>query len=953
MSATPSHRHGHCRQRGFRQLRIELLEARHLLSAGQWVGIQLHTDVPEDGAFLRAEAEGLEDILATGDSYTVSGSQPLVVEAPGVLANDENITAASYRAELVAPPSHGAVDFRDDGSFTYAPTFGFLGVDQFSYQVRQDEQVSSAATVRIVVPVQRDIHFELFADASLTTAGIIGSYFDTNLRSYAAFDDWRISHTVAGTRIDSTIDFQDLSWGDRAELGLTGGSDENWENFSVQWDGFVRINQDGVRLRTRSDDGSRMWIDIDRDGNFASTGPELIDNGWGMGQAATMGPPSVELAAGVYPIRLQYEEGFGGNIIQLLEAYPPTVRVAYVIPSNREPQPDAVANLQRIIELYQGWFADQMDRNGFGSLTFRAETMADGETAQIHVVHTAETDAQFRTDLWQQVGQSVTEAGIPLWSDGEIWLLVPEAHVQTEDGALEGGVALGAGIGSGTGAGVAMIGAGGLAYTHPDDLIDDAPYAGQIIEALGPYPLVQDVSFPWFEGATISSVASSWLGAGLHELTHALGMPHDFRNDSNFHGNLEGNGLRGFRGALYPGLYAEDDMYLSHGQALALATNPYFQTLVEDRDNTRPEVVILTQGTPDPFFGLLQIRFTATDDTGLAAALLLRNGEQVGEMPLSGQSVDTFFATPFYTSGSNDSFEVIVYDIHGNRTNVSINLQPQVGDGAAPLPFFQLSTSTPRIHQTLTLDASGSSDPDGDDAQLSVEWDLDGDNQFDTAPTTVKTLETAFTATGTGLIRARLTDATGNQSLSAPIPIRVINPWHHADNQFDIDDNGTIEPLDLLLLVDHLNRNYETPLLPEPPSVVTKYLDVNDDGYCTTLDALLVLTDLNRATAKLGESEGPDSAVQAWVAPNHQHPVSPAASTADSSEDWRVTRAEKAQFGDDDWSPDSPGRIRDDLRALKIEHASRVKTLNDRISLDRKVFGSVDDLIWDVSLLFR
>jgi hypothetical protein len=55
----------------------------------------------------------------------------------------------------------------------------------------------------------------------------------------------------------------------RAPVGITGGSDANWENFSVQWDGYVRATQAGERLATVSDDGSRMWIDINNDGTVA------------------------------------------------------------------------------------------------------------------------------------------------------------------------------------------------------------------------------------------------------------------------------------------------------------------------------------------------------------------------------------------------------------------------------------------------------------------------------------------------------------------------------------------------------------------------------------------------------------------------------------------------------------------------------------------------------------
>ena len=100
-------------------------------------------------------------------------------------------------------------------------------------------------------------------------------------------------------------------------------------------------------------------------------------------------------------IRVQYEEIFGGNTLQLLASAPPLVRAAYVIPSNRTPQPDGVENLQHSLRLFQDWFRDQMDRNGFGSKTLRIETESDGVTPAVHVVSVDPNDEVLRKSLGQ------------------------------------------------------------------------------------------------------------------------------------------------------------------------------------------------------------------------------------------------------------------------------------------------------------------------------------------------------------------------------------------------------------------------------------------------------------------------------------------------------------------------------------------------------------------------
>jgi len=147
--------------------------------------------------------------------------------------------------------------------------------------------------------------------------GLVGSYVNENLRDTDEVD-WRSTQTISGTRTDAQLDFYTGDWGQRTPVGITGGTDDDWEDFSVQWDGWITVPVDGTHLFTRSDDGSRMWIDVDDDGAFSSDGEELVNNNWGNGQNVTTGPASVALDADTYRIRIQYEEGYGGNEMHLL-----------------------------------------------------------------------------------------------------------------------------------------------------------------------------------------------------------------------------------------------------------------------------------------------------------------------------------------------------------------------------------------------------------------------------------------------------------------------------------------------------------------------------------------------------------------------------------------------------------------------------------------------------------
>ena len=442
----------------------------------------------------------------------------------------------------------------------------------------------------------------------------------------------------------------------------------------------------------------------------------------------------------------------------------PHVRLGYVIPSNRTEQPRGAETIRYMIIAYQSWLRDQMRQHGQGPKTTVYETEPDGVTPRVHVIHVADTDDYIREDIWGRTLNAVSSAGVALWQLGEVWLLIVETHLQSPDGDVVGGVALGASWGSGNDPGVAMLGGDALAVLRPEFGCDDRRYHDTILPEIGPYPLKQDISFAWFEGETYSSLHSSYLGAGMHELGHALGLPHDFRNDNNFHGNLMGNGLRGFRGATHPGRYPDDFTRLSHVAALVFSKSRYFNP--PGKDTTRPTLTVSTHGEVSLVNGLLPIQFSASDDRALATALLTWQGDMVGEMALSGRSVEQQFKTEYFDAGVERNYAVVVFDTEGNKASQDIAITASGKSGAAPRPFLKAAPPVMFQGETYVLDASASSDPDGSAASLLVEWDLNGDGLFDTTPTTTKTFTVAGSQLGPIPIRSRITDATGNSAVS-------------------------------------------------------------------------------------------------------------------------------------------------------------------------------------------
>ena len=89
--------------------------------------------------------------VAVGDTYSTDVDTPLLVAAPGVLANDSDDDGDAMTVNLVTNPTHGSLMLYPDGSFTYAPEAGYAGPDSFEYSVSDGKVNSDTAVVGLTV----------------------------------------------------------------------------------------------------------------------------------------------------------------------------------------------------------------------------------------------------------------------------------------------------------------------------------------------------------------------------------------------------------------------------------------------------------------------------------------------------------------------------------------------------------------------------------------------------------------------------------------------------------------------------------------------------------------------------------------------------------------------------------------------------------------------------------
>jgi hypothetical protein len=94
--------------------------------------------------------------LAVNDSFTVESGQTLEIPTLGVMSNDSDPEALPITASLFSGPMHGTLSLAEDGSFSYTPAEGYVGMDAFLYRVSDGELWSALAAVTIHVTATDD-----------------------------------------------------------------------------------------------------------------------------------------------------------------------------------------------------------------------------------------------------------------------------------------------------------------------------------------------------------------------------------------------------------------------------------------------------------------------------------------------------------------------------------------------------------------------------------------------------------------------------------------------------------------------------------------------------------------------------------------------------------------------------------------------------------------------------
>ncbi len=89
--------------------------------------------------------------IVNDDVFVAPAGMPLVIGAPGILANDFDPEGDLTSVVPESSPSAGSLTLSTSGAFTYMPAPGFSGTDSFTYRATDGHSNSSIATVYITI----------------------------------------------------------------------------------------------------------------------------------------------------------------------------------------------------------------------------------------------------------------------------------------------------------------------------------------------------------------------------------------------------------------------------------------------------------------------------------------------------------------------------------------------------------------------------------------------------------------------------------------------------------------------------------------------------------------------------------------------------------------------------------------------------------------------------------
>jgi len=234
----------------------------------------------------------------------------------------------------------------------------------------------------------------------------------------------------------------------------------------------------------------------------------------------------------------------------------PVLRTVYFTPSDRKPEPDFQARLDRVMTEVQRFYNAGMEQNGYAGMGCQLDRDANGALRIFEVSGKLPMREYGRNDsgkVRREVKDALAQQGLDI--DKEV-IVIFQLLLEWKDGKAEE-------IGPYVGAGGARYGYG-TAWVYDDAKLDAALLASK------------DPGGYYHGPCSLGQFNTHYIGGVAHELGHAFGLPHDCQSEAD--AAAKGTSLMGSGNHTY-GQDARGQgkgTFLSAASALPLSVHPLF-----------------------------------------------------------------------------------------------------------------------------------------------------------------------------------------------------------------------------------------------------------------------------------------------------------------------------------------------------------------------------------------